>query len=56
MSSHFGLLLAFSNVYLDNRGSKEANRCEERVDKSHLPWWEVYFVLRHADGAQGTSG
>lgn len=53
MSSHFGLLLAFSNVDLDNRGSKEADRCEQRVDKSHLPRWEVYFVLRHADWGAG---
>lgn len=49
MSRHGGLLIAFANDNLDDRRGKEARRCDQRVEKTSLPRWEVRWGLRHLD-------
>lgn len=49
MRSQSCLLVAFANDDLDNRGGEEAETCEQEVDETGLPRWEVYCFLRNVN-------
>lgn len=49
MRSQSCLLVAFADDDLDNRGGEEAERCEQGVDETGLPRWEVHYFLRNVN-------
>lgn len=45
MRSQGFLLVTFANNDLNNRGGEEAETCEQEVDETGLPQWEVLLFL-----------